>query len=91
MDGQVAAAQTWDTLFAGTTGRQGNAANLVREFWTQWDIRLVNFTRGYLTERLNQMFNAFQPLNTGAGSIGAEVLNIIQDFRNRINNEIKLP
>ncbi|KAF2717776.1 hypothetical protein K431DRAFT_297554 [Polychaeton citri CBS 116435] len=92
VDAQVAAAQTWDNLYARSfPGRQSNAANLVREFWTQWDRRLLNFTRRYITGRLNQMDNVYRPLANGPQSLEQEVLDIIERMRNRITTEIVLP
>lgn len=88
-----AALQQFDTLYAQAfPNRPERMVPLIDEFQPQWEIRVTNFARRYVAQRLDQMENAYDPLDTPGNprqALAQEVLAAVARMRAKIATELR--
>lgn len=80
-----------DSLEQTFPKRPERMAPLWAEFQPQWENRVTNFAQRYVTQRLNQMDNVYQPLaqpGSPQQQLANDILNAVARLRARIQNEL---
>ncbi|KAJ0322115.1 hypothetical protein Brms1b_002330 [Colletotrichum noveboracense] len=90
-DGRRDALAVFDNLYARTfPNRPERLVTLIDEFQPLWNQRAVNFSRRYVTARLDSMENTYRNLQGTHAALAANVISAITRMRARIQTEIVL-
>ncbi|KAF4833579.1 Chitotriosidase-1 [Colletotrichum siamense] len=90
-DGRRDALAVFDNLYARTfPNRPERLVTLIDEFQPLWNQRAVNFSRRYVTARLDSMENTYRNLQGTHAALAANVISAITRMRARFQTEIVL-